>query len=190
MMTSTRETAVKGCLEILFNRFEDKRGDLVKIFNSEEYTETGVITDFREELLVKSFKNVIRGMHFQLPPELQAKQVYCIAGKIIDVIFDLRKDSPSYMKYDMIELSPAKNSMLYVQPGVAQGYCVLEDNSMVLYRISGASFSKEHDSGLRWDSLGIPWPIDNPIISDRDIALRPLSDFDSPFSFSLQNCGM
>jgi dTDP-4-dehydrorhamnose 3,5-epimerase/CDP-3, 6-dideoxy-D-glycero-D-glycero-4-hexulose-5-epimerase len=125
-------------------------------------------------------KDVIRGMHFQIPPVEHVKMVYVITGKIIDVCLDLRHNSKTYGTYFSCVLSDADDMYLYIPKGIAHGFASLEDNTIVHYAQT-TCYSKEHDCGIKYDSFGFDWNIQNPIISDRDRSLPCLSDFHTVF---------
>lgn len=174
------ETEINGCYELQPIVRADNRGTFVKILHRSTFESMGLETDFPEEYYSESQPRVIRGLHFQTPPADHIKVVNCISGKVIDVVLDLRKNSPSYLKHMQLELDSKKGNMIYIPRGVAHGFCVPDTPSFVLYRVS-SEHSPENDGGVAWDSAGIDWPIDNPILSDRDRALPPLQEFNNPF---------
>ena len=167
---------LKDAYEIIPVIRSDERGIFVKTFNSDIFREKGLETGFAEEYYSVSRKNVLRGMHFQLPPRDLAKLVYCIRGRALDVITDLRKGSPDFGKTASLELSPKKANMVYVPRGFAHGFYALEDDSLMLYKTT-AVYSPEHDSGILWNSLDFKWPCDNPLISERDRGFPSLEEF-------------
>ncbi|MBN1457804.1 MAG: dTDP-4-dehydrorhamnose 3,5-epimerase [Sedimentisphaerales bacterium] len=184
-MIKTEPAKIKGCLKILPFIAEDQRGAFVKTFHSEEFAKLGLATDFVEEYHSFSHKGVLRGLHFQMPPHDHTKLVYCLSGKAFDAVVDLRKESPTYGKFETFELSPDNRYMLYVPRGLAHGFCALEDNTVMVYKVTSVH-APEYDSGIRWDSAGIPWPTDNPIVSERDSQFEKLSDFETPFLYKEQ----
>jgi len=123
---------------------------------------------------------VVRGMHFQRPPFEHSKLVYVINGSILDVVLDIRKGSKTYGKFFSIELNENENTSLYIPVGFAHGFKALEDNTLMLYNVSGV-YNRECDQGIKWDSIGFNWNISNPVLSDRDRTFIPLSDFETPF---------
>ena len=173
-------TSIPGLflIEPFFHR--DNRGTFVKTFHEDEFREQGLETDFRESFYSESVKGVIRGMHFQLPPHDHVKLIFCTAGEVIDVIVDLRKSSPMYGKSESFSLSGENRNMLYVPRGCAHGFLVVSDNATVFYNTTTVH-SKEHDSGILYNSFGFEWPLKNNILSDRDLSFQSLSDFISPF---------
>jgi dTDP-4-dehydrorhamnose 3,5-epimerase len=177
-----KETIIKGCYEIQPKIFKDERGKLIKTYHSNTFESLGLTTQFEEEYYSVSAKGVLRGLHFQIPPEAHVKCVTCIKGKIFDVVVDLRKGSPSYGKHYSTILDEENGKMLYIPEGCAHGFYVIENQSIFLNRSSKA-FSAAHDMGIHWDSCGINWPDSQPILSEKDQGMINLGDFDSPFVF-------
>ncbi len=173
------ETNIAGVYEVLFFNASDERGTFVKTYHSDSLKEHGLNSDFRESFYSTNKKGVIRGMHFQIPPEDHSKLVYATQGTILDIIVDLRKDSPTYGKFAQVEISGDNSRGVYMPKGVAHGFCCLTDATMVY--LTSTQHSPEHDSGIRWDSFGMDWPIEQPIMSSRDQEFVSFSDFKSPF---------
>ena len=119
-------------------------------------------------------------MHFQLPPAAHAKLVYCITGRVLDVVLDLRKDSPTFGRSYGRELSAVNREMFFIPAGFAHGFLALEDNTTMVYQTSTVH-SPTHDAGVRWDSFNFDWPVKNPTLSDRDQKFPTLPEFNSPF---------
>jgi dTDP-4-dehydrorhamnose 3,5-epimerase len=178
------QTFIPGCYQLFPLVNKDNRGSFVKNFHKGVFAKHGLITEFAEEFYSVSHKGVLRGMHFQTPPHEHFKVVYCLAGKVLDAIVDLRVGSPAYQKSETFELSAGLGNMLYIAPGVAHGFYALTDEVIMQYKVTTV-YTPEHDGGIRWDSAGIPWPDSVPIISDRDCDFPSLANFDSPFHFKL-----
>jgi dTDP-4-dehydrorhamnose 3,5-epimerase len=176
------KTNLEGLYIIQNNVFRDKRGIFVKTFHKKVFEENNLETDFRESFFSISKKNVIRGMHFQLPPDDHVKLVYCAKGEILDVVVDLRKNSPTYGKFFSINLTGNNGKIIYIPKGFAHGFKSLTNNSVVVY-MTTKEYSPKNDTGIRWDSFGFDWEIDNPIISERDKSFLPLEKFESPFLY-------
>ena len=123
---------------------------------------------------------MIRGMHFQLPPHQHSKIVFCPQGAILDVIVDLRKNSPTYKQCFANELSAENHKAYFIPKGFAHGFKSLTDDAMTYYLVS-SEYSKPHDTGIYYDSLGFDWSVKNPIISQRDRSFIFLDGFESPF---------
>jgi dTDP-4-dehydrorhamnose 3,5-epimerase len=158
---------------------EDDRGRFVKTFEDLKFKKEKISFKLKEEFFSVSKKNVIRGMHFQVPPHDHAKIIYCISGSIIDVVLDLRV-GPYYGRYAEFKLDSQQNLMLYVPRGLAHGFCSLEDNSTVVYK-TDFEYIPTSDLGVRWNSFGYDWKIDNPILSNRDRQHINFKEFVSPF---------
>ncbi len=123
-------------------------------------------------------------MHFQLPPHDQAKLVYVPYGKIVDIVLDIRKNSPTYGESLSVKLSRENRKSLYIPSGCAHGFVSLSDNAIVVY-MTTTTYQAEYDSGIRWDSFGYNWQIVNPIISKRDQSFIKFSEFESPFLYEV-----
>ncbi len=126
--------------------FQDARGSFVKTFHAGQFRELGLDFEPREEFFSTSAKGVLRGMHFQLPPAAHAKLVYCIAGSVLDVVLDLRKNSPAFGRNCARELSAANHEMLFIPAGFAHGFLALDDGATMIYQTSTVH-SPVHDSG-------------------------------------------
>ncbi len=175
------ETPFEGLFVLETVNFQDERGSFQKIFNSDFFVEKGLDSDFKEFYYSVSRKNVIRGMHFQLPPFDHTKVVYVSKGRIKDVVVDLRKESQRYGKCFSIELDGCKAQYMYIPKGFAHGFLSLEDGSIVNYAQTSC-YSKEHDCGILYNSIGFDWGISNGIVmSTRDLTFEKLNTFHSPF---------
>lgn len=156
--------------------YKDYRGEFIKTLNSEEFKKYGLSFDFKEEYYSISKKNVLRGLHFQLPPYDHDKLVYCIKGKVLDVVLDLRKKSINFGKVFSIELDEYKKNMLYIPKGFAHGFYTLEENSIMVYKTTTV-YNKDYDSGILWNSIEFKWPCVNPIVSERDRSFENFLSF-------------
>lgn len=174
------ELDIPGCFIIESKKFQDNRGSFVKTFHKEIYKEQKLIFDFAEEFYSISHKNVVRGMHFQTPPEDHDKIIYCPVGAVNDVFVDIRKSSKTYGQFKQIELTEDNGHILFLPKGIAHGFVSLVDNTVMVYKTS-TTHSPGNDSGIRWDSFGYDWKVENPILSERDLKFVALSDLDSPF---------
>ncbi len=162
--------------------FKDERGIFVKTFHKDIFKQYGLTGDFKESFYSTSKKNVIRGMHFQIPPHDHVKIVYVTKGSILDVILDIRVGSPTYGKYVVQELSAENGFIVYIPKGCAHGFLSLEDDSCVIY-LHSTTYEAECDTGIRYDSFGLDWGVNKPTISKRDQNLIEFESFDSPFIF-------
>jgi len=173
-------TSIEGLFLLSSSVFTDQRGSFRKVLSKEIFDELSLESNFVELYYSISKKDVIRGMHFQLPPMDHIKLVYAINGKILDVCLDLRSASKTYGNYFSIILSGNDSKYLYIPKGIAHGFAALEDNAVVHYAQT-TCYSKDHDFGIRYDSFGFNWNIENPIVSDRDKSFSRLEDFTTVF---------
>lgn len=179
-------TSIDGCYEILPRIMEDVRGCFVKTYHHDLFEKNGLATNFGEQYYSVSHKGVLRGLHFQMPPHDHTKLVYCLTGKVLDAIVDLRVGSPTFGKFELVELEAKKANMLYIAAGMAHGFYALEDNTIMQYHVTTV-YAPEFDAGIRWDTAGILWPDVIPILSERDAKFAPLAEYASPFTFGSEN---
>ncbi len=144
----------------------DERGFLVETFRKNAMAELGIEVEFVQDNHSRSRGPVLRGIHIQRG---QAKLVRCPRGRIWDVAVDLRPDSPTYRRWEGHALDGEKHRQLYIPPGFAHAFCLLSDEADVIYRIS-TYYDPELETSVAWDDpeIGIEWPIDDPILSERD----------------------
>ncbi len=173
-------TEIEG-LRILEPRiFKDTRGKFIKTFTDLFFKENGLDIEIKETYYSISHKNVIRGMHFQTPPYEHIKLVYVPYGKIIDVVLDIRKNSPTYGESFSLEISSENGRVLIIPKGLAHGFKSLEDNTNVTY-MQTTAYALNNDAGIRFDSFGFDWKLENPELSQRDISFLTLEEFKTPF---------
>ena len=175
-------TKIPGCYELLPKLQNDSRGIFVKTFHAPTFKKFGFKTLFKEQYYSISCKNVIRGLHFQSPPCDHAKLIYCACGEVMDVALDLRVGSPFYGKYISINLNAKKGNMIYIPSGFAHGFCSLQNNSILIYNTTTV-YNPNKDTGIRWNTADIAWPIKNPLLSTKDMQLQDFKKFKSPFVF-------
>lgn len=173
------ETGFKGLRIIEPFCAVDERGVFVKNFSTAGYREIDESFTVQESYYSFSEKNVIRGMHFQLPPDDHAKIVYCSKGAIDDVVIDLRKISSTYGKVFSISLSADNQRQIYIPKGFAHGFKAVNE-SIVHYLVS-SEYQGKSDTGILWDSIPYDWKVINPVISTRDLTFKEFSNFNSPF---------
>lgn len=171
------ELGIKGLFLIKSNIFKDDRGEFLKVFNKEIFLENNINFEIQESYYSISNKDVIRGMHFQTKEFAHDKLVYVANGKVLDVVLDLRKSSKTFKSYETIELSAEEGALLFIPKGCAHGFKSLEDNTMMIYNVSTV-YSSTHDCGVRYDSFGMDWGIENPIISDRDKKFKGIEEIE------------
>jgi dTDP-4-dehydrorhamnose 3,5-epimerase len=177
------QMVIPGCYEIFREPYSDDRGLFSKIYNQSGFADVGLESNFVESFLNISKENVLRGMHFQLPPYDHAKLVYCANGMVMDVCLDLRRGSPTYGCYVAIELGILGHNAIYLPRGVAHGFYVRKGPATIIYHVT-SEYRSELDAGVAWDSFGAPWPFEAPIISPRDALLPRFEHFDSPFQYT------
>lgn len=168
-----------GAHFVQLKRFQDDRGSFVKTYSRQLFEASGVAFDLREEFYSFSRKDVVRGMHFQVPPHDHDKLVYCAAGAVLDVLVDLRAGA-GQGRFASVVLRGDEPAVLVIPKGVAHGFKSLSDDSLMVYKTS-TEYSPEHDKGIRWDSFGFDWDVQVPVISARDSAHPGLADFETPF---------
>jgi len=166
------ETAIVDVKLIKPVRHVDSRGFFSEVFKESELRKHAIDTDFvQDNHSLSVSKGVVRGLHFQIAPFAQAKLLRVVAGSILDVAVDIRGGSPSYGRHVAVVLSAIDWNQIFIPEGFAHGYCTLEPNTEVLYKVN-AYYSPEHDRGLLWNdpALDITWPVtaDEALVSDRD----------------------
>lgn len=161
---------------------EDSRGWFLESYKRSEFAQFGLGADFVQDNHARSKAGVLRGLHYQNPPRAQGKLIRVIVGEVFDVAVDIRKNSPTYKRWVGVHLSAGNRRMVYVPPGFAHGFCVLSDVAEVLYKTT-EEYAPELERGIRWNDpdLGIEWPIEDPLLSERDAALPLLKDADNEF---------
>ncbi|MEJ2355595.1 MAG: dTDP-4-dehydrorhamnose 3,5-epimerase [candidate division WOR-3 bacterium] len=158
--------------------FVDERGFFMESYKKSAFEKGGIKISFIQDNHSGSKKDVLRGLHYQIPPMEQAKLVRCIRGEIFDVAVDIRKSSPYYGKWAGEYLSEENKKMLYIPPGFAHGYLALSEKTEMVYKVS-KEYSKDHERGISWKdpSIKIKWPITgNPILSKKDKQLPLLKE--------------
>lgn len=155
--------------------FKDSRGFFYELYNQSAFTAQGIKENFIQDNVSFSSKGVLRGLHYQIPPKAQAKLVRVLKGAILDIVVDLRKASKTFGKHVAVRLDAEKREMLYVPAGFAHGFCALEDDTEVLYKVSNF-YSPEHERGVLWNDpdLKIEWPAMDFIILEKDKLFPPL----------------
>lgn len=174
-----------GCFEIQNDLFSDQRGVFVKTYRQDIFNQHKLAIDFKEEYYSISRKGVIRGLHFQTPPYEHEKIVYCCNGSVMDVIVDLRVGSPTYGEYELIEINAERANAVYIPKGMAHGFQVLSDCAIMMYKVTSL-YESNADSGVKWNSLDIPWKNEKIIISERDKKFVCFADFRSPFIYKIK----
>jgi dTDP-4-dehydrorhamnose 3,5-epimerase len=177
--------ALEGIKLVRSTRVSDARGYFAETYVRPDFVAAGIDHVFIQDNQSKSFAaRTVRGFHFQVPPFAQTKLVRVLRGGILDVVVDLRSSSPTYGKHLAIELGEAAGDQLLVPAGFAHGFCTLEPDSIVFYKVDQV-YSADHDRGFHWAdaSLGIEWPIvaADAVVSERDRGLPPFHDLPAYF---------
>jgi dTDP-4-dehydrorhamnose 3,5-epimerase len=164
------ETPLSGAKLVDLDRIEDDRGFFSRVFCRQEFNLAGLkdVVD-QANLSFNKHKGTVRGMHYQVEPALETKFVRCIRGAILDVIVDLREDSPTFLHHFSVELTAENRQAVFIPANFAHGFQTLEDNSEVMYMVSGF-YAAEHERGLRYNdpALSIDWPLPAKHISSKD----------------------
>lgn len=172
-----KATTIPGTCEVLLQRLEDERGHFARAWCAREFATQG-LPDACVQASVShnADRGTLRGLHFQWPPSQEGKLVRCEQGAVHDVALDLRPDSPTFLEHVAVVLEAARGNALFIPPGVAHGFQVLEDDTRVLYLMSDF-FAPELAGGVRFDdpAFGIDWPLPVSRITPRD---REFPDFD------------
>ena len=176
---------IREVIEIGPDRYEDERGFFSETYSRRALAEAGIEDEFVQDNHSLSVpQGTLRGLHFQAPPAAQAKLVRVVRGAILDVAVDIRVGSPSYGRHVSRRLSAKDWNQLYVPQGFAHGFCTLEPDTEVIYKVSGY-YAPEHDRGLLWNdpALGIDWPVSDPLLSEKDRRHPPLGELPVYFKY-------
>lgn len=170
-MLDVRQLALEGVRILIPKRFGDRRGFFSESYNRNVFAEAGIGMEFVQDNHSRSVeKGTIRGLHFQVAPKLQAKLVRVARGSIFDVVVDVRRSSPAFGKWVGAEITAEHGEQMFVPAGYAHGFCTLEPETEVLYKVSDY-YSPEHEVGIAWNDpeIGIRWPLEgNPVLSAKD----------------------
>jgi dTDP-4-dehydrorhamnose 3,5-epimerase len=167
-----KELSLKGVFEIETNSFEDSRGAFFRSFCQEEFSVIRPdITFVQLNQSINYNKGTLRGMHYQIPPKAEDKLIRCIKGEVYDVIIDLRKDSPTFLKWTSLVLSSKKNNLIFIPKGFAHGFITLEDDSQLIYHHT-EFYNNEYERGLNFKDplINIDWGIDVKVVSEKDMS--------------------
>ena len=181
-------TEIADLKEIRPVRHGDQRGFFSEIFREDVLRQHGIdVTFVQENHSLSVERGVVRGLHFQSPPAGQAKLVRVGSGSILDVAVDIRAGSPTYGRHVAVVLSAAEGNQLFVPEGFAHGFCTLEPNTEVIYKVN-RYYSREHDLGVAWNDprLGIAWPVseDAAVLSDKDRRQPALAELPPHFRYA------
>ena len=178
--------AITDVLLLRPKRHGDARGYFVETFNDRSFRrEVGEVVFVQDNEALSARKGTVRGLHFQRPPSAQGKLVRALKGAIFDVAVDIRHGSPSFGRHVSALLTAETGDQLWVPPGFAHGYCTVEPDSMIAYKVTGF-YSAADDAGMAWDdpALGIEWPVEpgEALLSDKDKRQPKLSELPPVFT--------
>ena len=181
------ETGIEGLVIVEPRVFHDGRGYFFESFNARDFNAaTGDDVTFVQDNQAFSRYGVLRGLHFQCPPYAQAKLVSVVSGRVLDVAVDIRKGSPTYGKYEAVELSADSHLQVFIPRGFAHGYLVLSETALFQYKCD-SFYAPQSEGGLAWNDpdIGIDWPVsrEDILLSPKDTDRGLLKDFDSPFKY-------
>ena len=164
--------------------FSDGRGFFLETYKHSDFANFGIGSHLVQENESRSVRGVLRGLHYQKHPRAQGKLVRCLDGRIFDVAADIRRGSPYFGKWAGVELSGQTKAMLYIPTGFAHGFVVLSDVAEVSYKCT-EEYAPAEEAGIIWNDhrLSISWPVDRPILSEKDQLLPPLEDADLNFVY-------
>jgi len=176
------ETNLNGLLVIKPKVFEDERGYFFESYNYQLFKQAGLDFNFVQDNQSLSHTGVLRGLHFQNNPNAQGKLVRVISGSVFDVAVDIRKKSPTYGQWFGLELTEQNKWMMYIPEGFAHGFATLQDFTVFSYKCTNF-YNKASEDCIFWNDsdLAINWPIENPILSDKDLLGKHMKDFNSLF---------
>lgn len=174
-----KERKLKGVFEINLEPHEDHRGFFMRVYDDAIFKKYGIHRNWvQENHSLSKEKGTIRGFHFQFPPHAETKLVRVISGEVYDVILDLRKGSATFGEWDSFRLSADNKKMIYIPRGFAHGMCTVTKNCVMLYKVDNY-YAAESEGIIRWDDpdIGINWPVDNPILSEKDSRAKSFKEF-------------
>ncbi len=177
------ELALPGLYLIEPRVFGDNRGFFLQTWQSREYLQYGFPGEFLQDNLSFSQQGTLRGLHYQ-KPNTQGKLVFVLKGEVWDIAVDLRLGSPTFGKWEAIILKGATHNQLYVPPGFAHGFCVLSEEALFYYKCTDF-YAPQNEHGIIWNDpdLDIPWPIKDPILSQKDGKYLKLQEIPEEFLF-------
>lgn len=182
------KTGIEGLLILEPRIFKDARGYFFESFSQREFEEKVGPVHFVQDNESMSSYGVMRGLHFQRPPYTQSKLVRCVSGAVLDVAVDIRQGSPTYGQHVAVELTAENHRQFFIPKGFAHGFAVLSETAVFQYKCD-EFYHPEADAGISIldDSLGIDWriPTDKAILSDKDTRHGMLADFQSPFTYHI-----
>ena len=185
MPLTVQPLEIADCLLVTPDRFGDSRGFFSETYNKAALKTAGLDAEFvQDNQSLSRPKGTVRGLHFQVPPFAQAKLVRVTRGAVLDIAVDIRKGSPTYGNHIAVELSAEAWNQLYIPEGFAHGFCTLEPDTELLYKVS-APYSRDDDRGIAWNDpdLGIEWPVaeEDAVLSEKDAVQPAFADLPAYF---------
>ena len=164
--------------------FSDNRGFFFETFKESEFAQNGIISKFVQDDFSHSTYGVLRGLHYQKNPCAQAKLLGVLKGKIFDVAVDIRVHSPTFGKWVGETISEEDHKLIYIPEGFAHGFCVLSNEADVLYKLT-SEYSPKDEMGILWNDpdINIKWPIDKPLLHEKDSCLPLLKNVNNNFVY-------
>ncbi len=179
------KTQIDGAVVLTPKIFGDNRGWFMESYSKRTLEEAGIFDEFiQDNRSFSAEKGTLRGLHCQTEPMAQAKLLTCLKGEILDIAVDIRKGSPTYMKWVGVKLSEENKKMFYIPAGCLHGFVTLTDNVEVMYKVNNF-YSPENDRSVRFDdpALGVEWGVSNPVLSQKDLNAPLLCDSDVEFIY-------
>ena len=185
---SSERLAIPDVIFVRVRKFADSRGHFLETFRKSDFAEMGIDCEFVQDNQAFSAQaGTVRGLHFQVPPHAQAKLVRVLRGAVYDAAVDLRRGSSTYGKWCGARLTAEGGEQIFVPRGFAHGYCTLEPDTIVAYKVDGY-YAPQAEAGLIWNdpAIGIDWsfPPERVLVSDKDAKLASLQSFDTPFGMN------
>lgn len=185
---TVKPTANPDVIVVVPRRSGDERGFFAETYNVRDYKSAGIMASFvQDNLAFSAQRGTLRGLHFQRPPAAQAKLVRVVRGRVFDVAVDLRVGSPNYGSWVGTTLTAGGGEQVFIPSGFAHGYCTLEPDTEVAYKVDGL-YAPDYEDGIAWNDpeIGIMWPVagEEVMLSEKDRQLGPLSALSSPFHFN------
>lgn len=179
-----KSLAIPGLILIEAQGFVDERGLFLETYQQSAFGANGLSDPFVQDNYSRSRPGVLRGLHYQKHPKAQGKLVMILRGEVFDVAVDIRRGSPTYGQHVGMVLSERDHAMLYIPAGFAHGFCALNGEAEILYKVT-VEYAPQYERGIRWNDpdLRIPWPIQDPVVSSRDAALPGLREADNNFAY-------
>ena len=178
------KTELEDVLIIEPDFFPDSRGFFFESYNKKKYEDAGMNFEFVQDNISKSNKGTVRGLHYQVGEFAQGKLCQVLTGSVMDVAVDIRSGSPTYGKHVAVELSGANHKQIWIPPGFAHGFSVLEDDTIFSYKCT-AFYSKIDERAILYNDaeLNIDWKIKEPIVSEKDLEAKKFSEIEIDFKY-------